>query len=141
MNIPSYIKPKPLIFKVILFLRYNVANCIYPFIFTPRAIYNNLVSENQNPYYLALIIHEEVHYKKQKELGILIFGLKYIFSKEFRLKEELNAIKASIKYLKSNNILLDLEKVDLSSSDYLFLWPISKYYKIEDIKKFYQEIK
>ncbi len=127
MKIPSYVILKPRLFNVIPWLSNDTANAIYPFIFLPRAIYNNLQSPHPNQQYVALLIHEEIHRKRQKEIGWVIFNIKYLTSPKFRFNEELLAIKEAIKYLKKHSIPFDFEKNAQSLSGWLYFWPISKY--------------
>lgn len=139
MKIQSYIKPKPDLFKYIPWLSSNVANTLYPFIFLPKEIYNNLVSHLPNQKYIALLVHEQFHYRRQQEMGAVVFGIKYLFSSKFRFSEELDAVKAAVNYLKQQNITVDIESFNLDNPEYLFLWPISKHYEPEKLKELYEK--
>lgn len=44
-----------------------------------------------------LIAHEMVHIEQQKKYGIIRWGWKYIFDKEFRYQQELEAYRVQVK--------------------------------------------
>ena len=52
---------------------------IYPFLFTVRGWEKNR----------AVMLHEELHLREQKEMGTIKWLLKYLFSKSFRYDAEL----------------------------------------------------
>lgn len=140
MELPSYIKPKPIWFKFIPILNQYTANSLYPFIFVPKDIFENLKTKEPNQKYLALLAHEGTHYERQKQTGWLKFALKYLFIPKFRLKEELIAVKVGIKYLKIRRYPFDFEEKSKKSSQNLYLWPISKYYKKARLEQIWNEI-
>ncbi len=142
MKLEPYVKPKPWFFTFIPKLNTYTANSIYPYIFLPKDIYINLSTDNPNPYYVALLIHEETHYVRQKHIGVFIFTLKYLFDSKFRKKEELLAVKEAIKYLKKQGISFNFNEHERNLSNYLYLYPISKYYKYdkEKLQKVWSEV-
>ena len=80
--------------KNILFRFGATAVTIYP------TIYINVKKwENLSPHYkAALLVHEQVHAEQQKTAGKFWY-LKYIFSKSFRLSQELAAYRAEFNFL------------------------------------------
>src|SRR3989344_1547072 len=110
MNLPKYVRSKPRFFSFIPVLGKYTGNSIYPWIFLPEDIYENLKSPNPNSYHVALLIHEQKHYDRQKKMGWFLFGIKYLFFAKFRFNEELIAVKEAMKYLKKNNIPFDFDK-------------------------------
>lgn len=137
MILPPYVRPKPYLFNFVPFLRKPVANSIYPFIFLPKVIYSNLLSQDPNPYYYALLVHEQTHHERQKQMGILRFGWMYLFSSQFRHEEEKIAVSAGVQYLKKNNILFSVNITDKLNPDFLFLWPLSKYVNSTELNALY----
>lgn len=111
MMLANYVKPKPWYFMFIPMLNKYVANSLYPFIFMPKDIYINLRSSNPNLHHIALLIHEEAHRKRQKQMGWLPFGVKYLLDPKFRFNEE------------------------LLNSGWLCLYPVSKYSTEKELKK------
>lgn len=95
----------------------RIAWAIYPNIYLPRKVFENLKKEKPNPKYLDILRHEEMHIKRQKKMGTLKWLVKYIFSPKFRFNEEIKAIKAQKKF--------DLEKSAKSLSGWLYFWPVS----------------
>ncbi len=62
-------------------------------IFVSPEIYQSLQKENPNPRDIAVLEHEKKHLKRQNEIGFLKVLFGYLFSRKFRLNEELLAIK------------------------------------------------
>ncbi len=101
------------------------AHAIYPNIYLPREVYENLYSNNPKPKWIAVLKHEQEHIKREKEMGAIVFGLRYLFSPKFRFQEELVAIKAQMKYLKSVGEKFDINKAANFVSGWLYLWPVT----------------
>jgi len=139
MKLANYIKPKPLFFNFIPHLGKYTANSLYPFILIPKAIYDDLKTENPNPNSVALLIHEETHRKRQKELGWLIFAIKYMFNPVFRFNEEILAIKEAMRYLKKYNMPFDLDRKAKTLSSWLYLWPVSRDFAKKELEKIWNE--
>lgn len=112
MKLPWYILKKPSIGNFVPLLGKNIANSIGPFIFLPK--------------HIALLLHKETHRKRQKQIGLFVFGFKYLFDPKFRFREELIAVKEGMKYLKKNNIPFNFDKNAKFLSSYIYLWPVSK---------------
>lgn len=125
MYLPKNIKVKDGLWKLIPFLANKTAHGVYPNVYLPEHIYDNLKSKTPNPYNIALLLHEQEHIKRQKAQGRIKWLLKYIFSSKFRFNEELQADIPKIKYLKSKNLEFDLEKRAKQLSGWVYLWPVS----------------
>lgn len=113
----------------------NTAQAIYPNIYLPKRVYNNLNSNNPDPKNLAVLIHEQTHIKRQKEIGCLKWGIKYLFLPRFRFEEELLAIKAQMSYLKKHKKEFDIEKSAKYLSGWLYLWPVSYKFAKKELEK------
>lgn len=83
---------------------------LHPFLFIKKS-YKEKLSE---VWYQGLISHEYEHYKQVLSNGFFGFYFKYITSKTFRLKCELEAYKAQFDFLKERKINMD--KKSLSKS-------------------------
>lgn len=140
MKLPHYVISKPRIFGSLPFIGNRTASSIGSYIFVPYKIYKDLTSRNPKPQHIALLIHEEAHRKRQKEIGFIKFGLHYIFNPAFRFHEELLAVKEAMKYLKENNIPFDFDGRAKFLSSYIYLWPVSKRYALQALKKAWNEI-
>lgn len=125
MRLPSYVKPKPKLWNYLPWLSSFTANAIYPNIYLPQEIYNNLKSKNPDPKHQAVLIHEQTHLKRQQQMGWFIFGIKYLIFPKFRLNEELIAIQASMKIFKEHQFKFDLNGKAKILSSWLYLWPAS----------------
>ena len=118
----------------------KTAQSIGPFIFVPNDVYRNLRSEKPTPKNIALLIHEETHRKRQKEMGYLKFACHYLSNPKFRFQEELLAIKEAMKYLKKNNIAFDFARKAKILSSFVYLWPVSKEYAEIELRKAWDEV-
>ena len=140
MKLPGYIFPKPQFGKYVPFFGTNVAYNVGPFIFLPKDIYKDLEKDNPKPEHIALLIHEETHRKRQKEIGFVKFGLQYIFNPKYRFNEELIATKEGMRYLKKHKRPFDFDKRASLMSGFLYLWPVSKYYAKKELEKVWDEV-
>lgn len=125
MKLNKNIKPKIGLWKLIPFLANKTAHGVYPNVYLPQRIYEDLKSDNPNLYNLALLFHEQEHVKRQKEQGIINWILKYVFSPKFRFNEEIIADIPKIKYLKSKKLEFDIEKRAKQLSSWIYLWSTS----------------
>lgn len=117
------------------------AQAISPFIFVTDEVYKSLSSENPNPRYVAALEHEKKHIEREKELGFIKFGTKYLFSPEFRFQEEMLATKEGMKYLKKNKLNFDTARSAKFMSSWLYLWMVSYERAKRELDKAWGEIK
>lgn len=137
MKLSKNIKPKIGLWKFLpKIISTKTAQCIYPFIFLPEHIYKDLISTTPKPSSAALLLHEQVHYERQKREGIILWSILYIISPKFRFNEELLAFKEQIEYLKKHNLTLDLESRAKRLSSWLYLWCVSYEKAFLELKKF-----
>lgn len=125
MKLFNNIKVKGFPWTILPLFSTYTAHAIYPNVYVPKDIYANLLSGNPDPKNISILIHEQTHIKRQKQMGWFIWGLKYCLSGKFRFEEELAAIKESMKYLKKKNITCDTERSVRFLSGYLYLWCVS----------------
>lgn len=139
MTVEPHIKAKPGFFRLIPWISNRTANALYPFIFLPREIYQNLQSENPDIKHVALLIHEQTHYNRQQKIGIVKFGVQYLFSPTFRFNEELIAVQEAMRYLKRQGQVFDIDMKAKHLSSWLYLWPVSKTYAREQLQRLWEE--
>lgn len=118
----------------------HTAHAIYPNIYIPKHVYRDLQTKNPDPKNVSILIHEQTHIKRQKELGRFLWGLKYCFSRKFRFNEEFIAIKESMKYFKKKKLKWDIEKSAGFLSSYLYLWCVSYSEAERKLSKAWREI-
>ncbi len=140
MKLPWYVISKGSLLHHFPFIGKTTAQSLGLIILIPDPIYRDLQTDHPNPKHIALLIHEETHRKRQKEIGILKFAYQYLFKSTFRFQEELLAVREGMKYLKKNKITFDFEKNAMFLSDYIYLWPVSKEYTKKELKKVWDEI-
>ena len=124
MQLPNYVRKNVWWWRFFPWLN-RTANTIYPWVYLPVGVFDDLLSLHPSPFSEATLKHETVHWERQKEMGIVRFGFNYFFSREFRYQEELLATEAQIKYLNLSGLAFDIEERArrLSSSEYL--WCVS----------------
>jgi hypothetical protein len=125
MKLAKNIRVKKFPWTVLPIISTYTAHAIYPNIYVPRHIYDDLKSKNPEPRNVATLIHEQTHIDRQKKDGWFIWGLKYCLVASFRLDEELQAIKASMKYMKQKKQTWDTARTAKFLSSYLYLWCVS----------------
>jgi hypothetical protein len=91
--IPSWFGKAPL-------LSDDIAQAIYPNIYLPQEQYDEFTSEEMSLWLESVLIYEKAHLKRQEKMHPLVLGIRYTFWKEFRLNEELLAIKEQMEFLK-----------------------------------------
>lgn len=101
------VKPEPFWMK---FLYPANGRVIFKTIYLKREIFEDLQTEKPKPESLAVLVHEQTHADRTREIGLISFGLKYILSGKFRFSEELEANKNAFKILKQNKINVDLDR-------------------------------
>lgn len=74
----------------------------------------------------AMLIHETVHLHRQKEMGVLRYQLKYLLNRQFRLHEELVAIKEQMKFLKQHAQNYDFERKAKQFGSMEYFWMTSR---------------
>jgi len=129
------IKIKPFLWQFLPWLSSYTAQAIYPNIYVSKKVSENLKSKNPNPRFIAILEHEKKHLQRQKELGIIKFGIKYLFSPKFRFQEELLAIKEEMRYLKSKKLLFSIERAAKYLSSWLYFWMIPYQKAKEELEK------
>lgn len=85
-------------------------------------IYQDLLSPKPNYQNVGIVIHEETHYKRSKNAGMLKFAARYILTKKGRLEEELAAYGEQIRYLKSKGQNYDLDRIAKNLSGWPYFW-------------------
>lgn len=124
MKLPSYVKSKKYV-DFLPVLGKSTAHTIFPFIFLPDKIFNDLRKSNPNPYNEALLKHEETHRRRQIQQGVFKFWAKYLLSSKFRFNEELMADKEYMKVIRMNNLEFNIQKRARQLSGPLYFWATS----------------
>ena len=88
-------------------------------------LYAEVMSGKPSVYVQGIIEHEKVHMQRKQEMGACMFKLKYSFSPQFRLREELLAETARFSFLKSKGEKINLEDRARKMSGFMYFWMIS----------------
>lgn len=110
------IRPIPKYWSFLPFFHTEMASSIYPNIYLTESEYEEYKNNNISIWTKSVLIHEAEHIKNWKNLGYLKFPYLYLFNKDFRLQEELRAIKTQMIFLKENNAPYDIERKALQFS-------------------------
>ncbi len=122
MKLNPYVKP--MTGPVLEFAKLTKAKgfLLLDWIFLRPEIYQDLLMAKPNPQNIGIIIHEETHYKRSKEAGVVKFATRYILSRKGRLEEELAAYGEQMRYLKRQGLDYDLDRVAKNLSSWTYLW-------------------
>ncbi len=140
MKLDSNVKLKSKYWNLIPWISDQTATALYPNIYFPKNIHKDLQKTSPDSLNIAHLIHEQTHIKRIKKAGVLKFALKYFFDPGFRVAEELIAIKASMKFIKSKKLTWDINNSAKHLSGWLYLWPISYISVKERLEKIWKEI-
>lgn len=122
MKLPQNVKVKTFPWTVLPVTSTYTAHAIYPNVYLPHHIYDNLLTNNPNPEYVSVLIHEQTHIERQKQMGWFIWGLQYCLFPSFRFHEEIAAITPSMKYVKECGLQWNTKRSATFLSSYLYLW-------------------
>ncbi len=98
---------------------------VSPNVYLPPKIYENLISDQPDPVYVAILAHEFTHVERQQDFGVLKWLALYLLSAEFRVNEELIADAEQMKYLAAAELPYDVEARAKMLSSGLYFWPIT----------------
>lgn len=106
-------------------LNNNTAQALYPNVYLPQKVYNDLKRPKPDPKFIAVLAHEQKHLERQKEVGSFKWGMRYSFCPKFRFNEELIATKAQMKVFKKFKKNFEIEKNARYLSGWLYWWMVS----------------
>lgn len=122
MKLSKNVKVKQFPWTILPILSTRTAHAIYPTIYLPKEIYENLQTSKPDIQNITILLHEQTHIDRQSIDGWLVWVLKYSMSKTFRFEEEVQAIKNSMKLYKEYNMTWDTHTSAHYLSSYLYLW-------------------
>lgn len=117
------------------------AQAISPFILVTPEVYDNLALGNPHQMFVAVLEHERKHIEREGNLGFIKFGIKYLFSPEFRFQEELLATKEGMKHWKKNKLSWDTKRSAKFFSSWLYLWMVPYERAKRELDKLWNEVK
>lgn len=125
MKLSKNVKKKSKLWDLIPWVSNKTAQAIYPNIYLPKFVYDNLVSKTPDIWHVALLVHEQEHIKRQKKHGPLKWKIKYMLLPKFRYEEEIAADIPKFKYLKENGGDPYIERRAKHLSGWNYFWPVS----------------
>lgn len=125
MDLSENIKSKSGLWNFIPLISNRTAQAIYPNVYLPKFVYDNLKSKHPSILYEALLIHELEHLKRQKKHGFLKWGIKYVLLSKFRYEEEIAADIPRLKYLHKKNADPQISKRSKQLSGWIYFWQVS----------------
>ncbi|HEY5442198.1 MAG TPA: hypothetical protein VIJ68_01530 [Candidatus Saccharimonadales bacterium] len=129
------VKQKPKLIEWLPGVGKATCQAVYPNIYVPRHVYASLQSDNPEPRYIAVLLHEQEHLLRMKQSGVLKWNLRYAFSRKFRLDEELAAVKPQKIYLLQQGEAYDDERKAKLLSSWLYFWSTSYDKALEKLKQ------
>lgn len=139
MKLPEYVKQRPVLFDYLPeFLR--PAFTIYPNIYLPPEVYQDLLGDNPLPASRATLAHEQVHWERQRALGIPRYGARYLLARQFRYNEELAAIKPQMQLLSDANCKFDIADRAQRLASIEYLWCVEYNKAVRDMTNLLQEL-
>lgn len=125
MKLLENVKLKKGIAAHIPWLSNNTAQGIYPNVYLPAMIYDNLKSSKPRIRNLAILAHEQRHVERQVEVGKFKWDWKYTLCPKFKFNEELIATKAEMGVYKKYGKKYGINKSAKYLSGWLYFWPVS----------------
>lgn len=125
MILDNQVKPIPKLLQHLPLVPKYRGITVYPWIFLRRDIYQDLTLGKPRPESVGVLVHEQVHIKRIKNTNWFKWGLKFWLDCKFRYKEELEATKAHMSYLKKRGRKFDIEKRARDLSGAIYLWCVS----------------
>ncbi len=123
MSIPEFVKPAPSYWQYLPYFKHLRGVYLFGKVYLKKEIYENLNNPSPDPYFESILVHELKHKEQVEKTGYIIFSIKYLFSRNFRLNSELEAIKAQITFLKSKDIKYPyIERTAKALSSWVYLW-------------------
>jgi hypothetical protein len=140
MKLPENVRLRKGIAGHIPWYSNNIAQGVYPNVYLPKKVFENLKKEKPDPKNIAILAHEQKHIERQKETGPFKWGIKYSFCPSFRFNEELIATKAQMAVYKKFKKYFDIEKSGKYLSGWLYCWPVSYKTAKRELEKTWGEI-
>lgn len=121
------IRPIPFFLRIVPIAKKKLVFAIAPYIFLPDQQYAEYLSGGMSAQTRGTIAHETVHIKREREQGVLWYGIKYLFLRKFRFQEEVIAITEQMRVWKQHNIVFDVDARAklLSGPVYVYCVPYS----------------
>ncbi len=135
MNLPPKTDSFPKFFSRLFLIKDLKGVTLYPRIFLKSEIYEDLQKAKPNPQSLAVQAHEREHLKRQKEIGLIKFFVKYFLFPRFRFEEEMIAYKKFAEILKENKIPCDSALFAKHLSGHQYFWCVSYKRAKEELDK------
>jgi len=99
----------------------GTGTAVYPNVYVPHSIYDDLHSPSPNPYSVGLVLHEQEHLLRARQHGVVRWYLRNLGAR-FRFDEEVAAMVPQLAYLKSHGKTYNLERKARMLSGWLYLW-------------------
>jgi hypothetical protein len=123
----SNVKVKSMVWNLLPWLgRETTCTALYPNVYVPPWFFEELTSGTPDPYFEAIVIHEQTHIEREIQKGWFVWLALYLLSAKFRVDEELVADRELMRYLKERGVAFDLAKRAKQLSSWLYLRPISE---------------
>ena len=119
MKLPNYVKPYS-------WLMHDknakgFTSFITKRIYLRKEIFEDLKKDNPSHQNIAILKHEEIHFKNVNQANLIKYLVKFLLSQNFRLQIEVEAYRGQFKYLKKHGLKYDLDHSSKAMSSRRFL--------------------
>jgi hypothetical protein len=119
------IKAIPRWWKYLPFVGVDLIMTWNPYIYLSHHMYLRWTRNEMTLHDESIIVHEMVHLQRQEKIGTFAYTLKYFFSRKFRLKEELVAIREQMAFLKKHGQTYDFDRKAKQFASAEYFWVTS----------------
>jgi hypothetical protein len=123
-SLPSNIKRKPWLIDQLPWVGRGTSTALYPNVWLSAQTYDDLVGAYPDPYNVALLLHEQEHITRMKQMRPIRWVLRYMTSNRFRFEEELAALHPQFAYIKHEGLDFNMEHRARVLSGWLYFWPV-----------------
>jgi hypothetical protein len=120
----SNVRKKPRFIESLPWIGKNTATALYPNVWLPRKVFEDLQSDNPDPFSVALVLHEQEHIKRMKGYGVVNWCWHYLTSRKFRFDEEIKATEPQFAHIKAAGLTFNIARKAKVLSGWLYFWPL-----------------
>jgi hypothetical protein len=140
MKLPENVRPIPLFLTKLPPISSYRGATIGSSIFLRPDIFKDLSGESPKPENVGVLIHEQTHVERIRKYNLFLWGIKFWLNPKFRFREEMEATRQHMKYLKKMGEKFDIEKRARALSGPVYLWCVSYDRAKKELEKMWGEI-
>jgi hypothetical protein len=134
------IRPIPSWFRFIPFFGTSLAVTVWARTYFPKVMYDDLISHHPSHESMSVYIHELTHIERQTQDGLWSWHMRYIFSPQFRLEEEMLALRKEMFYRNQHRLTYNIARKAKHFSSSTYLWMLSYDRSMDILRKQWQAV-